>query len=181
VSTAGAARARRLGRELAEAGVVVVSGLARGIDTHALNAAVDAGGRVVAVIGTPLDRATPSANSPLQERIYRDHLLLSQFEPGSRVYPANFPRRNRVMAAVSDATVIVEARDDSGTLHQARECTLLGRWLFICRSVTEDPTITWAASFLGKPRTAALSETAQILDALKADGALAASVPSQRT
>jgi hypothetical protein len=76
VSPEGAARARRLARELTQAGIVVLSGLARGVDTEALSAAIQAGGRVVGVIGTPLDKASPVQNSELQQEIYRNHLLI---------------------------------------------------------------------------------------------------------
>ena len=100
-SSEGRAQARRLGRELAEHGVVVVSGLAKGIDTEALTAAISAGGVVVAVIGTPIDRAYPAENAPLQEKIAAEHLLISQFASGSRTFPSSFPVRNRLMAALS--------------------------------------------------------------------------------
>ena len=140
VSREGAARARRLAKELANAGVVVMSGLASGVDTEALASALEAGGRTIAVIGTPIDKASPIANAMMQETIYRDHLLLSQFEPGSKVWPSNFPLRNRLMAALSSGTVIIEASDTSGTLHQAAECTKLGRWLFIAQSMAARST-----------------------------------------
>ena len=166
-SEAGLLRAARLARELIEAGVVAVSGLAAGIDTAALASAMQHQGRVAAVIGTPLNKAYPAENGPLQERIWREHLLLSPFAVGEPVFRANFPKRNRVMAAVSDATVIVEASDTSGTLHQAAECQRLGRWLFIMRSVAEDPALTWPASFLGKPRTAVLDRTEEIVAAIR--------------
>lgn len=143
VSPEGAARARRLARELSSAGIVVVSGLAKGVDTEALTAAMEANGRTIGVIGTPLDRAYPAENKGLQEKIYRDHLLISQFESGKKVYPSNFPERNKLMAAISDATVIVEASDESGSLHQAAECTRLGRWLFIAKSLAENPDLHW--------------------------------------
>lgn len=167
VSEEGARRARRLARELAEAGVVVMSGLARGVDTHALTAALDAGGRVVAVIGTPLDKAYPAENGPLQERIHREQLLISPFAEGTRTFPSSFPIRNRVMAALSRATVIIEASDTSGTLHQAAECARLGRWLFIAASAAENPALTWPAGFLGKPRVAVLSTTADVLERIR--------------
>jgi DNA processing protein len=98
VSDDGRSRARRLARELAEQDVVVVSGLAKGVDSAALTGAIAAGGRVVAVIGTPIDEAYPIENAELQQTIYRDHLLISQFPPGERVFTSNFPKRNRVMA-----------------------------------------------------------------------------------
>ena len=163
VTDEGWQRARRLGCELAAAGVVVVSGLAKGVDTAALSGAIDAGGHVVAVIGTPLTKAYPAENAELQQTIYRDHLLVSPFPVGEQVYPANFPKRNRVMAALSDATVIVEASDTSGTLHQADACQKLGRWLFILRSVVENPKVTWPRRFLSGPKTAIIDKTSEVL------------------
>ena len=148
VSEAGAKRTRRLARELVEAGVVVVSGLAYGVDTVAHTTAIEAGGHTIAVIGTPLDKASPAENKHLQEEIYREHLLISQFADGSRVFPSNFPQRNKLMATVTDATVVMEASDTSGTLHQAAECTRLGRWLFIAKSVVDDPSLEWPRKFL---------------------------------
>lgn len=159
----GRRRARQLGRQLAEAGVVVVSGLAEGIDTEALTGAIDAGGKVVAVIGTPLDQAYPAKNKLLQEAIYTDHLLISQFPYGQRVFPSNFPARNRTMAVLSDASVVVEASDSSGTLHQAVECQRLGRWLVIAKSVVDNPDLTWPAKFINGPKTIILETTAQLL------------------
>jgi len=167
VSEEGRGRARRLARELAREGVLVVSGLARGVDTAAHLGAIDEGGRTAAVIGTPLDKAYPAENATLQEKIYHDHLLLTPFPAGERVYPSNFPKRNRVMAAITDATVIVEASDTSGTLHQAAECGQLGRWLFIMKSVAEDRRLSWPAKFIGKERVAVLSATMEILDAIR--------------
>lgn len=162
-SDIGRRRARQLGRQLAQSGVVVVSGLAEGIDTEALTGAIEAGGRVVAVIGTPIDQAYPAKNKALQELIYRDHLLISQFAAGERVFPSNFPARNRTMAALSDASVVIEASDTSGTLHQAAECQRLSRWLVIARNVVDDPDLTWPAKFLGYPKALVLETTAQLL------------------
>jgi DNA processing protein len=155
-----------LGRELAEEGLVVVSGLAKGVDTEALTAAMAAGGRVVAVIGTPLGNAYPAENKRLQERIYREHLLVSQFAPGSHVFPSNFPARNKLMAVLSDATAVIEAGDTSGALHQTAECVRLGRWLFIAQSLLDDTGVTWPANFVRYPITKALRSTADILEAL---------------
>jgi len=166
VSDQGRARTRRLARELVDAGVTVMSGLARGVDAEAHESAVAHGGRTVGVIGTPLSKAYPAENARLQEEIYRGHLLLTPFAEGEKVFKGNFPKRNRIMAALSDATVIVEASDTSGTLHQAAECQRLGRWLFIAKAVVEDPTLRWPAKFLGKPRTAALSRTRDVLAAI---------------
>ena len=163
VSREGAARARRLARELASAGVTIVSGLAEGVDAEAMTAAISAGGRVVGVIGTPLDKAYPAQNKRLQEEVYRDHLLISQFASGSRVFPSNFPERNRLMALLSDATVVIEASDSSGSLHQAAECQRLGRWLFIARNVADDPALEWPKKFLAHQRCQVLDNTSALL------------------
>jgi DNA processing protein len=144
----GVRRARKLAAMLVSRDVTVVSGLALGVDTQAHTAALSNGGRTIAVVGTPLDRCNPPRNAELQKKIYEDFLLISQFPWGSTVYPTNFPKRNRTMAALSDATVIVEASDSSGTLHQAVECVKLERPLFILRSVVEDKTLTWPSKFL---------------------------------
>lgn len=164
VTPAGAARARRMARELAAAGIVVVSGLAQGVDTVALTAAIEAGGQTVGVIGTPLDRATPTANGPLQERMWREHLLISQFAIGTPVHKAFFPQRNRTMAAVTDGTVIIEASDTSGTLHQAAECTRLGRWLFILESLMHTEGVNWPADFLRYKTTVVVSDSADVIE-----------------
>jgi DNA processing protein len=166
VTDEGRSRTRRLVKELSAAGVVVMSGLARGVDSEAHVGAIASGGSTVAVIGTPITKAYPSENAPLQEEIYKHHLLISPFRNGEQVYRANFPKRNRIMAALSAATVIMEASDTSGSLHQAAECQRLGRWLFIARAVAEDPSLKWPSKFLGKPRTAVLVETSDVLAAV---------------
>lgn len=170
VSDSGRARASRLAKELSSAGVVVVSGLARGVDAIAHMSAIENGGRTIAVIGTPLDKAYPAENAALQEEIYRHHLLISPFRKGEATFKSSFPKRNRVMAAISDATVIVEASDTSGTLHQAAECQQLGRWLFIVKSVVDDPGLKWPSKFLGKEKVAILSSTQGLIDAIGAKG-----------
>lgn len=142
-SAEGLRRARRLAKGLAEEGVIVVSGLAEGIDTAAHLGAMRAGGRTVAVIGTPLDRAYPAKNRELQRAIMAEHLVVSPFAPGTRVYKSNFPYRNRVMALISDATVIVEASETSGSLSQGWEALRLGRLLFILKSIADNPQLAW--------------------------------------
>lgn len=164
VSDAGIAATDWLARKLVAAGIVVVSGLAYGVDAVAHTAAIAEGGKTIAVIGTPLSKASPSENAPLQEKIYRDHLLISQFREGEKTFPANFPVRNRLMAALSDATVVMEATDKSGTLHQAAECTKLGRWLFIAKSVVENPDVSWPQDFLKYDTCVVLDKVSQITD-----------------
>jgi DNA processing protein len=167
VSADGVKRARRVSRELAMHGVTVVSGLAMGVDIAAHTAAIEAGGRTVAVLGTPLDIATPRGHAEVQELIAREHLLVSQFRLGSRVFQANFPQRNRVMAAVTDATVIIEASDTSGTLHQAAECVRLGRLLFVAKSVFDNKLLEWPKRFATYERLRVLERTEDVVVAIR--------------
>lgn len=147
-SPAGLARARKLALRLVREDVVVVSGLALGIDTMAHTTAIEAGGLTIAVIGTPLDRAYPRENAQLQARIAADHLLISQFAPGTKTQRNHFPQRNRTMALISDATVIIEASDTSGSLHQGWEALRLGRLLYMTHAAASDPALKWPASML---------------------------------
>lgn len=147
-SREGLGRTRQLARLLTERGVVVVSGLAEGIDAAAHHSAIGAGGRTIAVLGTPLDRVYPQENAGLQQQIMRDHLCLSQFATGSAVQRHNFPIRNRTMALISHVTVILEAQDDSGSLNQGWEALRLGRSLFIAKSIAENPGVTWPQKFI---------------------------------
>jgi DNA processing protein len=113
----GRAVARALGRELAAAGVVVVSGLARGVDGEAHRGALDAGGHTVAVLGCGVDRDYPAAHADLAGRIVATGgLVVSEYEPGVEPAPWRFPARNRIIAGLARATVVVEARERSGAL-----------------------------------------------------------------
>lgn len=147
-SDEGLARAAKLTRLLVERGVVVVSGLAEGVDTAAHLAALQCHGKTIAVLGTPLDTFFPASNRELQQRIMREHLAVSQFAAGSAGGRKCFPMRNRTMALLSDATVIVEAKEGSGTLHQGWEALRLGRPLFLLDSVVKDHTLAWPAEML---------------------------------
>jgi DNA processing protein len=115
-SVYGAQVARRLGRELAEAGVVVVSGLARGVDGAAHRGALDGDGHTVAVLGCGIDRDYPAAHAWLARAIAKRSLLVSEYEPGVAPAPWRFPARNRIIAGLCAATVVVEARERSGAL-----------------------------------------------------------------
>jgi DNA processing protein len=113
----GAQVARMLARELAGAGVVVVSGLARGVDAEAHRGALDAGGTTVAVLGCGVDRDYPAAHTELARRIGDSGgLVVSEYEPGVEPAPWRFPARNRIIAGLCVATVVVEARERSGAL-----------------------------------------------------------------
>ena len=112
----GAHVARAFGRELAAAGLVVVSGLARGIDGEAHCGALEAGGKTVAVLGCGIDRDYPAAHAELARRIAANGLIVSEYAPGVEPAPWRFPARNRIIAGLTAATVVVEARERSGAL-----------------------------------------------------------------
>lgn len=131
----GLRRSKKLARRLAAEGVVVVSGLAHGIDGAAHRGAIEAGGRTIAVLGTGIDRFYPPAHEALQREIGRDHLVISQFELGAPPRRHSFPQRNRTMALISDATVIIEAGEKSGSHHQGWEALRLARPLFLLHSI----------------------------------------------
>lgn len=152
-SPEGRARTRKLVKALVSDGFTIISGLARGVDTEAHQAAIEAGGRTIAVLGTPLDSTYPPENAELQSMIAREHLVVSQV-PIERYAAQNprtnrffFPERNKTMSALSEATIIVEAGETSGTLVQAREALKQGRSLFILNSAFDDKRLTWPARF----------------------------------
>ncbi len=165
-SAEGRKRAEQLARDCAKAGIVVISGLAEGIDFAAHTSAIRHGGCTIAIVGTPLDKVYPPRHAELQEQIYRDHLLVSAFEWGHKFYPENFPDRNRIMARLARATVIVEARDSSGSLHQAAESVDVGHPVFIARSLVDDTKLSWPKRFLGegKPLGRVLRSSADVID-----------------
>jgi DNA processing protein len=136
-SETGLKNAKLIAEAMTKKGVVIVSGLAKGIDTAAHRAAIESGGRTIAVLGTPLDRAYPRENADLQSEIMKNHLAISQFRVGQPVTRSNFPIRNRIMALISDATIIVEAGEQSGSLSQGWETLRLGRFLFLWKSLFE--------------------------------------------
>jgi DNA processing protein len=123
----GAAVARSLGRELAAAGVCVVSGLARGVDGEAHRGALEAGGPTVAVLGCGIDRDYPAAHAELARRIAQNGLVVSEYPPGVEPAPWRFPARNRIVAGLSLAVVVVEARERSGALITAEFALEEGR------------------------------------------------------
>jgi len=126
----GASVARMLGRELAAAGLVVVSGLARGVDAEAHRGALDAGGITVAVLGCGIDRDYPAAHAELARRIADTGLIVAEYAPGVEPAPWRFPARNRIIAGLCAATVVVEARERSGALITADLALEEGREVF---------------------------------------------------
>ena len=126
----GAHVARIIGRELAAAGAVVISGLARGVDGWAHRGALDARGATVAVLGCGVDRDYPAAHAELARRIAERGLIVSEYAPGVEPAPWRFPARNRLVAGLAQATVVVEARERSGALITADLALEEGREVF---------------------------------------------------
>jgi len=156
-SEEGKKRTRKLVRALLDDDFTIVSGLARGIDAVAHDAAIREGGRTIAVLGTPISHIYPKENAELQREIAKNHLLISQVPVKrydiSRNPAANshfFPARNVTMSALTDATIIVEAGETSGTLVQARAALKQNRKLFILESCFQDPKLKWPHSFAEK-------------------------------
>ncbi|MGJ0623988.1 DNA-processing protein DprA [Xenorhabdus bovienii] len=153
VSEEGKRRTRKLVKYLVNDGFTIISGLAEGVDTEAHRMALGLGGNTIAVIGTPLSHFYPKQNCELQKFIRENYLLISQV-PFKRYleqdYRANrlfFTERNITMSAVSEATIIVEATDTSGTLIQARAALEQGRKLFILDSCFQNHSISWPAKY----------------------------------
>ena len=126
----GAETARMLASDLARAGIVIVSGLAHGIDRYAHEGALDVGGSTIAIVGSGIDVHYPRRHAQLQERIARDGLLISEFKPGEPALRHHFPRRNRLIAALSLGVVVVEAPERSGALNTTRHAMELNRDVF---------------------------------------------------
>ena len=149
----GLARTRRLVKELVADDYTVVSGLAAGVDTMAHRTAIEEGGRTITVIGTPLSHNYPRENADLQRYIAEKFLVVSQVplkryeERDYRYNRSFFPERNVTMSALTEATIIVEAGEASGTLYQARAAIRQGRKLFILDSCFQNPQLTWPARF----------------------------------
>lgn len=164
----GAQVARMLGRELAAAGLVVVSGLARGIDAEAHRGALESGGPTVAVLGCGIDRDYPAAHASLAQRIAERALIVSEYEPGVEPAPWRFPARNRIIAGLCAATVVVEARERSGALITADFALEEGREVF---AVPGEITSSLSAGTNALLRLGAtpLTSTADVLEALGID------------
>ena len=147
------ARTRKLVRCLVDDKFTVVSGLAKGIDTIAHLTTMEAGGRTIAVIGTPLSVRYPRENAELQDRLAKDFLVISQVpvvrydRPNPTANRIFFPERNITMSALTEATIIVEAGETSGTLIQARHALKQKKKLFILESNFHNPALTWPHRF----------------------------------
>jgi DNA processing protein len=173
-SADGIAKAREIATHLAEAGVTVASGLAKGIDTAAHMAALEHGGRTFAVIGTGLRHCYPPENAELQRRIAQEGAVISQFWPDTPPSRDSFPKRNGVMSGMSLATVIVEASQTSGARTQARLALAHGRPVVLLQDLL---TQEWAHELAERPGTYVVDSPAGVtalVDRLTAPGLLTA-------
>lgn len=143
---AGVRRAQRLATELVAHDVTVTSGLAAGIDTAAHTAALDAGGRTIAVVGTGITKTYPAENRDLSARIVGAGAVVSQFWPTSSPATWTFPRRNVVMSGISQGTVVVEASATSGAKMQARLALEHGKKVFLMRTLVTEQE--WAQNYI---------------------------------
>ncbi len=168
----GASGARAVAEHLVDNGYTVVSGLAAGIDTAAHNAALDNGGRTVAVIGTGLSRSYPPQNAGLQQTISERGAVVSQFWPNAPPTRRTFPMRNAVMSGMTLATVIIEASHTSGSRMQARLALAHGRPVILAAPLLKQD---WARELSSRPGTHVANkpaEVATIVDRLTSAGAL---------
>ena len=164
-SEKGLAEAKEITKILVENQVIIVSGLAKGIDTVGHKTAIEYSGRTIAVIGTPLNKVYPKENLDLQNELKKNHLVISQYPVGYSTTRKDFVMRNRTMALISDGTVIVEAGESSGSLHQGWETLRIGRPLFICKSVVENEKLEWPKKMI-KYGAMILDEPTDILENL---------------
>lgn len=153
---------RDLAAALARAGVSVVSGLARGIDGAAHRAALDAGGRTAAVLGTGVDLAYPTGHRTLHQRIGASGLLLSEELPGDRASAGSFPKRNRILAALAQVTIVVEAPRQSGALITAGHALELGRTVAAVPGPIDAPASA-GSNLLLRDGAVLLAEVADVL------------------
>jgi DNA processing protein len=165
-SPEGIRRARYLARLLVDSKVTVLSGLARGIDTAAHRATLDADGRTVAVLGTGILQTYPPENTALADRIVEaGGALVSQFWPSQAPARYTFPRRNAVMSGLSQGTVVIEASQTSGAKMQARLALEQGRHAFLVRSlVTSQP---WARKYVAERGAIEVAEIEDVLRTLR--------------
>ncbi|WP_425830635.1 DNA-processing protein DprA [Streptomyces fractus] len=178
-SEIGLSRARRVSRELSEAGFAISSGLARGVDTEAHRTALHFGRRTIAVIGTGITRCYPKENWDLAEEIADTGLLISQFWPTRSPGRDTFPRRNHVTSGISLGSVVIEASGTSGAKMQARIAAEQGRSVLLLQSLVDSQP--WAHKMVDAQRATMVTGVEQMIELL--DGperpTEAASAPTQ--
>ncbi|QGG58775.1 DNA-protecting protein DprA [Paenibacillus sp. B01] len=157
----GKQAASRLSKELAAAGFGIVSGMARGIDGLSHEAALEAGGATIAVLGTPVDTAYPPDNRALYRRLCREGLVLSEFPIGTPVKPGMFPQRNRIIAGLSHGTIVIEAAAASGSLITADQALDMNREVYAVPGPIHSPKSVGCNALIrdGRAKLADGSET----------------------
>lgn len=160
-SEEGKKMAAAITRILVRKGYCIVSGLAMGIDTIAHKTALEMGGKTIAVLGTPIHKIYPKENTGLAKEIIEKGLLISPSLPTELKGRHLFPRRNRLMAAMSIGTVVVEAGETSGVIHQAKEAVIHHRKLFFS-SMLANQKYQWVESFLNTGDAIKLTRTTDI-------------------
>jgi len=164
----GAAVTEKLATDLSCAGLTISSGMARGIDTTAHNAALNANGNTVAVFGSGLDHIYPTENRRLAEKLFVNGLVLSEFPLGTPGYPQNFPVRNRIIAGLSVGVLIVEGAQYSGSAITARLALDQGRDVFaVPGNITSKAS--WGPNLLIKQGAKLVQEASDVLDELNGD------------
>lgn len=158
----GIRTAERLAAACVRAGLVVVSGLARGVDAAAHRAALAEGGRTIGVQGTGVDVPYPAAHRTLHEALVRNGTVISEMEPGTRATPGCFPRRNRLIAALCRVTVVVEAGFKSGAINTASQALDLGRTVAAVPGRIDDPGSA-GANLLIRDGAQVVTEVADLL------------------
>ncbi|MGH3998392.1 MAG: DNA-processing protein DprA [Pseudonocardiaceae bacterium] len=151
---------------LEDQGLTVISGLAAGTDTAAHRAALDAGGRTVAFIGTGITQQYPSQNAELQAEIGKRGLVLSQFFPDAPPTKKTFPMRNASMSGYGLATIVIEASENSGTRNQARLAGEHGRPVILTERVAT--STTWGGKLRGAPGVYVVGDLQELAEAVAA-------------
>lgn len=155
-----------IAQELSETGITVVSGLARGIDSKAHEAAMEGSGGTIAVLPTPIDTCYPAENASLFRRLSENGLLLSETPIGTKLHPGQFHQRNRIIAALSRATIVVEGARKSGSLITANHALQMDRELFAVPGQITSPKSDGPNELIREGKARLLSETAQLFEEL---------------
>jgi DNA processing protein len=167
----GRRRARKMARLLAERGVTVLSGLAKGIDSEAHTATLEAGGRTVAVLGHGHHHMYPKENAALAEAIAEQGAVVSLFQPDTPPTRRTFPMRNVVTSGMGQGTAVIQASHTSGARLQARLAVEHGKYAFFLRSLVDE--YEWAREFATKRGAIVVSDVEEVLPYLREPGELA--------